>query len=366
MKVLFLTRRFYPDIGGVEEHVLELSKELIKRGHEVTVITEKKGKNYHSKDQSDTYDINSTRVVKSIQTNSFEFGKIKIFRLNFDKNNWLKKWRIWLKLTRYAKFIEEADVVHCHDVFFWYLPFRFLFPAKKVFITFHGYETKFPPTMKAKLVRKISEKLSNGNICVGEYIKRWYGTKPDYVTYGGVSISQKSKVKSQKFGKNKGVFNILLLGRLEEDNGARIYLEALKKLKKLNISHNLTVLGDGKYRRYFKRYGEVKGFVPQLYKYIDRSDFIFASSYLSILEGLIRGKNIFSVFQNQLKKDYLRPSPFAKFISIAGDADSLVNKLISLQNARNKSYIPAILAQNWAKKQTWGRVTDIYLKLWEK
>ena len=39
MKIIQLSPYFYPHLGGVESHVLELSKHLIERGHEVTVIT---------------------------------------------------------------------------------------------------------------------------------------------------------------------------------------------------------------------------------------------------------------------------------------------------------------------------------------
>jgi glycosyltransferase involved in cell wall biosynthesis len=39
MKVVQVTPYFMPHIGGVESHVLELSKMLKKRGHEVTVLT---------------------------------------------------------------------------------------------------------------------------------------------------------------------------------------------------------------------------------------------------------------------------------------------------------------------------------------
>ena len=366
MKILFLTRRFYPDIGGVEKHVFELSKELIKRGHEITLITEERKKNYHSKHQSDTYDINSTRVVKSIQTNRFEFRKIKIFRLNPGKENWLKKFRIWVGILGMTRAIRGADIVHCHDVFFWYLPFRFLLPTKKVFITFHGYETKFPPTIKAKLVRKISEKLSSGNICVGEYIKRWYGTKPDYVTYGGVEKVQSSKFKVQSYNRKTKKLNILLIGRLEEDNGARIYLKALKELRNRSVAYNLFICGDGQFKKRFKKYGDVIGLTPDLNKYIDRADFIFASSYLSILEALYRSKKVFSVFQNELKEDYLKLSPFSKYISISRDASSLVeNVLTVIYNKDDKTYNKVERARDWSKKQTWSKVAEIYLQLWK-
>ncbi len=39
MKIIQVSPYFYPHLGGVESHVLELSKKLIKRGHEVVVFT---------------------------------------------------------------------------------------------------------------------------------------------------------------------------------------------------------------------------------------------------------------------------------------------------------------------------------------
>ena len=39
MKILFITPFFYPVKGGMEEHVLQISRELIKRNHEVIVYT---------------------------------------------------------------------------------------------------------------------------------------------------------------------------------------------------------------------------------------------------------------------------------------------------------------------------------------
>src|SRR5487761_965580 len=98
MKIVFLCRRFYPHIGGVEKHVMEISKRLIQDKHEVIVITEISEK---------------TRLTDEKDT-------IKIFRINAGKNNWFKKFRIWKEMLRLRKLIQGADVVHCHDVFFWY------------------------------------------------------------------------------------------------------------------------------------------------------------------------------------------------------------------------------------------------------
>lgn len=41
MKIVQLSPYFYPHLGGVESHVLELSKHLMEKGHEVLVVTTK-------------------------------------------------------------------------------------------------------------------------------------------------------------------------------------------------------------------------------------------------------------------------------------------------------------------------------------
>lgn len=44
MKILMVTPAFYPSLGGIEQHVLNLSKQLQKKGHSVDVLTAKTGK----------------------------------------------------------------------------------------------------------------------------------------------------------------------------------------------------------------------------------------------------------------------------------------------------------------------------------
>ncbi len=206
MTILFLSRLFYPHIGGVEKHVLEVSKLLIKNGHSVIVLTEKFEKGLLDTDETQG---------------------IKILRIDNGKDNWFKKFRIWKELWRKRNFINDADIIHCHDVFFWYLPFRFLYLNKPVYTTFHGYETRFPPSKRSIIIRKISKKLSLGNICVGDYIKKWYGTKPDYTTYGGVEILPINTNTTNKYQSANKRLKISFIGRLDKDTGIDIYLKVL-------------------------------------------------------------------------------------------------------------------------------------------
>ncbi|MGI5826479.1 MAG: glycosyltransferase family 4 protein [Patescibacteria group bacterium] len=330
MRILFLTRRFYPLAGGVEKHSYEVAKRLVKLGHEVNVITE--GENF--------------------STN--EYDGIIVHQLLSKYSGRLKKFEIWFRLLGKKKIIENSDIVHCHDVFFWYIPFRFLYPVKKVFVTFHGWEGVFPPRLSAKIVRKLSEKLSFGNICIGDYILKWYKTNPDIVSYGAVS---------KKACRKKINADVLFIGRLEKDTGLMIYLEVLKKFKE---DIKIIFLGDGILRKEAEKYGDVLGFVENVQEYIKGSRLVFTSGYLSILESFINKKPVFSVYDNPLKKDYLEKTPFQDWIVIEEDPVSLFEKVRYYLKTNSASKKKVEFAYNWAKNQTWEKLTRQYLELWKK
>lgn len=361
MNIVFISSSFYPSIGGVETHVLELSKELVKLGHKVTVITEDKPGYWHSRHKGDS----EARKLKSIDKSSFFVHKklyqIDIYYFKFGEPSFLKKFRIWYSFLKHTQLFKSADIIHCHDVFVWYLPLRFFLFQKKIFTTFHGYETVFPPKEKAIWIRRLSEKLSYGNICIGDFIKKWYGTKPDYVVYGGVKKT--SNIKSQILNvTQKRKLRILLVGRLEKDIGIQIYKGALRKLKDLGIRFEFTACGGGSLSSELESYGKVHGFVPKIKEYMKKTDFVFASSYLTMLDAFQAKKPVFSVYTNPLKHDYLCASPFKKYIYVSHDSDKLASQILKYTPQAAK----LSKAASWANSQTWKKVAQVYLDLWAK
>jgi glycosyltransferase involved in cell wall biosynthesis len=347
MKILFLTRLFYPHVGGVEMHVLEVTKRLEKMGHAVTIVTEK---------------LDGTQAQQSAASAGYVINAA-VHNIPVMTDEKKKKFLIWRWIYKNRKLIEEADVIHAHDVFFWYLPFRFLYPGKKVYTTFHGYETIYPPRKNAIRMRKLSASLSRGNIAVGDFIKKWYGTAPTYTTYGGVGEYQMSNVQYPMSNKK---LDILFIGRLEEDTGVLEYVKLLELLKNNQVEFSLTVLGDGTLRHELEKYGRVEGFVKNVVHYIGKANVIFASSYLSILQGLAEKKFVVALYDNPLKKDYLLMSPFADFIIAEPSAEKAYEKLkfFILNPNRLKKMIHE--GSSWADIQTWDKVTELYLKLWKK
>ncbi len=333
MKILFLARRFYPDIGGVETHVYEVGKILVKKGHSVTVVTQSRG--------AET-----------------EIDGIKIIRIPEFKKGKVEKFFIWKWFLENRKIIESAKIIHAHDVYFWYMPFRFIYPEKFSYITFHGFE-KFPVSRKEILIRKISEKLADGNIAVGDFIEKWYKTKPDFVTYGGVNIP---KVISRPIGKRSAVF----IGRLDTDTNILDFSKAVKILEKRKIKIDLKIIGSGKYETELKKDFKVLKPDKDINKYMNGNKYVFSSSYLSILNAMAHKKMVFSIYNNNLKKDYLELSPMSSSIVIADSPERLADKINYFIDypKETEKYIKE--GFSFAKKNSWKNTTDLYSKLWRK
>ncbi len=355
MKIVFFTRLFYPHIGGVEKHVLEISKILIKKGHEVFILTEVFSKSYSNTYQSDKVSANKIGEVEGI----------KVFRINTGKDNWFKKFRVWKELIKHRSLIKEADIVHCHDVFFWFLPFLIIYPFKPVFTTFHGYEGNKIPERNSIAVHRVSEIFSRGNICIGEFFRKWYGTKPTYVSYGAVKIIDVG-INKKNIRKK-----IMYIGRLEEEAGIMQYLKALKLLKDRNYNYTLYVYGDGSQRREAEIFSKknnlnvvFKGFDSKAESYIQNYNYIFVSRYLGILEALVNKKVIFAVYNNEIKKDYLEMTPFRNFIYICEDYLEIARKVEHLIENKKEEELMIKNGYRWVEKQTWEKLVNLYLKLW--
>lgn len=389
MTILFLTRRFYPQIGGVETHVLRVSEELVKRGNKVIIVAdaiESNDKDTYASFEADsqtryigdksavggdsvvrssypedlrgfTSDSAGTRVKGYKSTE--QSNKIIVYRLPKVKENRLKKISIWIWFFRNRKFIEKADIVHCHDVFFWYLPFRFLYPYKKVFTTFHGYEG-YPLKLKNILIRKLSEKLSKGNICVGEFITKWYKTKPDIIIYGGVNHI--------KYIKPINSISAVFIGRMDEQTNIDQYVKAIKKIKAKYPDFKFLAVGSGKYENKLGKDINKIGFINHelVIKQMLEYRFAFVSRYLSILEAMEARRLVFAFYDNELKRDYLELTPFKDWIIIVNGVNDLYKKIIHIINHPEEERDLVNKAYLWVHTQTWHRVTSEYLKLWDK
>src|SRR5258708_11449258 len=244
MKIVFLSPLFFPHIGGVEKHVYLLSRELIKKGHEVTVITYRFDSELKSREAVDG---------------------IKVVRFDYPKKKFIGLFYIWHFLWLKRSLLMESDVIHIHDVFIWYLPFRFVYPYIKVYTTIHGYEPNNPFSAISVFQKKLAVKFSNGTIGVGKFLEKYIGIRFDLIIYGATNT----------FGVNKKHKNtIVFIGRLSKDTGVLKFLKKNKQSLSLRDKEKYRVdfVGDGEYRYEFEKFGAVHG-VTNPEKFLKKSQY---------------------------------------------------------------------------------------------
>lgn len=120
MKILMIIRSFYPIIGGAEKQCLKLSKELVKHGEDVTVLTRK----LRTTKKNDTFEgIKIKRLSSLDYFTSFLDSTPRIASQNFLINRifsfvcWtVPKYYFILNLFIYLIFnIRHYDIIHVHE-----------------------------------------------------------------------------------------------------------------------------------------------------------------------------------------------------------------------------------------------------------
>lgn len=340
MTIVFLVRLFYPHIGGVEKHVREVGKRLVEKGHELIVITESSSQVY-------------PKGQKAVLHESID--GMEIYRIPVGENEKGKKWIIWRWMWEHRELFKTADIIHAHDVFFWYLPLFVFLPGKKIYTTFHGYES-YPIRWQAKYVRKVSEMLSTKTMCIGDFMKKWYGAKPDIISYGGVKNFSQITIPESK--------SAIFWGRLDEQTGVLTYEAAAHIISKEFTHFKFTVVGNGKLSKKIDRSISVHPFTENIDPFLNKNRFAFVSRYLSILEALSAKRLVFAVYDNPVKRDYLQMAPFAPYIVIEETAEKLAEQVTNFLKHPDKEKELVTKGFNWVKTQTWEKVVADYEKLW--
>lgn len=339
MKILFLTRRFYPHVGGVEKHIWKISSELVREGHTVSIIAE-------------------NHDPSKVQDGWTKEKNLPVYFVDFGKESTWKKFRIWAWMIAHVRLFLEADVIHTHDVMFWYYPLRCLLFWKPVCATFHGDEKVYPPVQSAVLMRRISAFLASGSINVGSYLEKWYGTKATITIWGAVD---RNKLNFEVHNP----LRILLVGRLDPDISIKKYCAILTQLHKQHMPCTFEVCGDGKLRSSISAFGKVHGFVDDVNPYISQADVVFCSSYLAILEALSHGKRVVAVYDHPMKKDYLEMSPFAKWICITDSVEKAA-RYIATKGKTTFSLSEKKDIEIYIQSISWKAITHQYVQLWKK
>ncbi len=233
MKIAQICPRYFPEIGGVETHVKEISERLVKAGHDVEVITTDPTGKLNKKDM-----INGVKVIRF---GSFAPGNAYYFAPQI---------YFYLKKHNY-------DVIHAHSYH--------ALPAFFASLNRHGGKFVFTPHYHRhghtafrnllhkpyRLIGKMIFSRADSVICVSEYEKKLVESDfkvaaktvkiPNGITLKEFeNLRHRKKSPEEKTGREK---TLLYVGRLEEYKGVQYIIQGLPELQ----DFRLKVVGKGPY-----------------------------------------------------------------------------------------------------------------------
>jgi glycosyltransferase involved in cell wall biosynthesis len=351
-KILHLAPYYAPHLGGVETHLKEINRLLVAKKHQVTVIC-------FQSDESEKLEetIVGVRVIR-IPVNDLvpaflQFSPLKKLYV---------KIKVWTWVAQHNKLFLDADVIQVHDVMWWIWPL-YMVVYYKVYLTFHGWEGRYPVRQRDKIHRLFNSWGAKKTIHVGDFISQFYLDKPSYVIYGGTntpSLSQNNDSGVRELISNST--QIVFLGRLEKENDIEKYLSLFSLLKKSYPKLQITFVGDGMYKEACAKVGVVTGWVKNPQTYLKKADVVCASSYLSILEAQSYGKLVISFYSHPLKKSYLETFPGAPYMIIGSDPKLVSKKIEKWETIDLKKLHKKIRA--FAQTMSWEKVVAVYEKMW--
>ena len=333
MTIVFLTRYFWPHVGGVEKQVLELGRRLVKRGHQVTVVT--------------------TRHERGLPKNASRDG-LKIIRFTPLPVKYFGLLSIWWWMIGHWRLFKNADVVHAHSILIWYWPLKILLPKKPVYVTFHGWEGIYPIPKQNILIRKIDALIAAKNITIHDYVTKYYGIKADKIMYTAVDRpKQKVLQKNQR--------RLVYAGRLDKDTGLEKILKALSYLKDFQVDF----CGDGPLADECRKFGRVHGWVDPAPFYL-KAFICLSPGVTSILEAFTYKCLVATTYNNPMKKDYLLMTPFKNWIVVKNLPQKLAMAIKKHSRQPQMAQAKINQAFAWAKTQNWAAAVKLYEAVWQQ
>lgn len=324
MKIIQVCPRFFPDIGGVETHVYEISKRLAKSNDVYVYTTDPTGK------------LPKKEVIEGVT--------VKRFRSFAPSSSYFFSPSLYLALKK-----ERCDVLHSH--LYHALPaLEALFSrpiAKRLFFTPYLHSrahTKFRDFI-FPFYKPVAKKLFQEPdciICCSDYeveiVKSSFSNLSKIcVVPLGVDLS-KFKHRRKKRGDDRV---LLYSGRLEGYKGVQHIIKALSLLKKRD-NLKLWIVGDGPFRgkleiltRNLNLEGSVtffgikKGLDEMIPMYFQSDMFVLPSLYESfgivLIEALASGLKVLSTPVGEAK--FLIEKGFVSGLKYPPDAEDIADKI---------------------------------------
>lgn len=267
MKILQVTPRYPPQTGGVETHVREVSERLVRRGHEVTVLTADAGEGGFRRERR-----NDVRVRR--------------FR-SFAPDGAM---HVCPQITTAVQ-LTDADVVHAHNYHSCPLLFAALGVGDVPFIVTPHYHGGSADSLRDRLLSlyrpfgRQAVRRADAVVAVSEWEREQLADD-----FGVEATEIPNGLDADRFENAEPVVRdrpyLLTVGRLEEYKGVQHVIRALTELPE----YDLLVAGSGPYRGELERIARKEGVADRVkfLGYVDGDElpdlYAGAEAYLTLSE----------------------------------------------------------------------------------
>src|SRR6266566_3629566 len=368
MKILIVTHYFEPHIGGIEIAAYNQAKELVKKGHKVTIVTSKLNRE-KAVEQKD-----GIRIIRVTAWNLFE-KKFDVPYPIFSPH----------LVSTIIREIKRNDIIHVHGALYLGSFISSLFARiykKPFFVTEHVgfvmYKNSAINAIEKLALHTIglaTIRISDATIVYNKFVYKWIRQYKNEVHYlpNGVDFELFNKSTEQEKQAIRARYNIpldkfvvLFVGRFVPKKGFDVLYNAK------DPSYLLLFVGGGIIPEYIKSDDSVRiiGPLPQddlamMYK---ASDVFILPSHgegfpLSIQEAMATGLPIITSKHNNL--DQIADSPLITYIDITEtDIKSAIKKIQSNIVLRKDmgEYSSKIARENYSWEKTSIKLSDIYHK----
>lgn len=374
MKIALVSEFFYPTLGGVQEHLYNVAKQYIRKGHDTKIITPKvftsiKFEDWWPKDlPPDTY---------------LPVGKSLPFFINGSRGRLCVDIGLGQKLRELLT-PENFDIVHLHAPLNGTLPI--LANHFSTTCTVGTFHTSFPGSKSLSLLKKLAQRQLDKLDCILgvspisiESISQ-YVTVEAQIVPNGIDTEffrplQKDEARVSEL--NDGRFNIVFVGRPDPRNGLDTLILAFAKVFEKESRARLVIVGGGDG---MERYRAMTKFLPPesvLFMGALREDraavyrsgdiHVFgvekATFSITVLEGMASG---LPVVTTPFEGHRALGEPGKHFMTTPfGDVDALANELLSLMNDPEKRHRLGTAARAHSLSFDWSLVADHLLDIYK-
>lgn len=364
MKILQITRQFYPSIGGIETVIWHLTQNLQKKGHQVDVL---------ALDRPFNAKQNKLPVFEKVDG-------ISIIRIPF----W--GFRQYAIAPRALQYLAKYDIIHLHsaDFFLDYLAWTKIFHHKPIILSTHGlyFHTPFAKGIK-KIYFNTFTRFNLINVpaivCVStqdmELVKQIAPIQKIHLIPNGIDYETLSRFNSNE--RNPDL--LVSVGRLAENKRYDRLLHTFSYILKERTSAKLAIIGPdwGEKTRLqqlarklqIEHSVEFLGSVSNdiLWDYLKRARIWVSSTQyesfgVALLEAMAAGcipvvQPLFS-FKQLLSKNY-------QFFTDFDKPENAANMILSAMNYSSSQYEDiARDIKNLAAKYSWQKISMEFNKLY--